>query len=423
MRVLGYSTLPISVTGTASRRDINVIILADISESMNNIQPGTTSTACSLMTAAAANFVRQFSNNRDTIGLVTFNDGSTTYTPTTNFNPSIINTLNGLHCTGDTNTAQGFNAAYAALQALNNPTKLNVIVLFTDGWAEAITADFPVKMLTDTRYGDNAATYGGNNNYPNYSSQYSMPPTTCKDNQGRSYGTAGWSPFVVGDTGAGATNNTIRGVLAENAYDTNGPDLTGWVSGPWQWVTTAGQGWVEVPGLPSSCWMSTPGWLPWSGTMEFRRDIAYIPAQDIYGNATVGYRTDYNGTTGTYVAGQDEFPSGPYQGKLRPDQPVTLYNVAFNAAEHQAITIRNDTTLNPMILTIGLGGNDTYPADAEFLIRLANVPSGVDPLGRTITNSIYSTTQAQGLYVYAPNSSQLAAAFAKVASFLVELSR
>jgi hypothetical protein len=75
-----------------------------------------------------------------------------------------------------------------------------------------------------------------------------------------------------------------------------------------------------------------------------------------------------------------------------------------------------------MILTIGLGGNDTYPTDAEFLIRLANVPSGPSPSGSTITNTIYSTSQAQGLYVYSPTSNELASSFQKIASFLVELS-
>jgi len=423
MRWFGYTTVPISVTGTASRRDINVILLFDISESMTNVQPGTSQSACTMMKNAAVSFVGQFSNNRDTLGMVTFNDGTTSYTPTTNFNPSLVTTINGLSCTGDTNTAAGLNAAYAELQALNNSTKLNVIVLFTDGWAEAITADFPVKMLSDSRYGDSQSPYG------TVSSSYTMPPSPCKDNAGKAYPTVGWNPFQVGDPGAGATNNTIRGVISENSADNSGPDQTGVTSGPWKYATTAGQGWVGIPGINSSCaTMSTgsSGGAPnFYGTEEFRRDIAYIPGTDIYGNATTGYRTDYTGPpSNTYTTGQDEFPTGStYAGHIRPDRPVTLFNVGYNTSENQGITIRNDATLNPMIITLGLGGNDSYPTDAEFLIRLANVPGGNSPSGTSITNTIYnSTTQQQGLYVYAPNSASLSNAFQKIASFLVELS-
>jgi hypothetical protein len=211
-----------------------------------------------------------------------------------------------------------------------------------------------------------------------------------------------------------AGTNSIRGVISENSADNNGPDPTGYTSGPWQWGSAGG--WV-MAGVPNGC-------AAGSNFYEFRRDAAYIPTQDIYGNSTVGYRTDYTGPPNyNYVAGQDEFPNGStYAGQIRPDKPVTCFNVGFNAAESQGITIRNDATLNPMILTIGLGGNDTYPTDAEFLIRLANVPSGPSPSGSTITNTIYSTSQAQGLYVYSPTSNELASSFQKIASFLVELS-
>jgi len=137
MRYLGYTTVPITVTGTASRKDVNLILVTDISESMNN---GASPSACATMLADAQLFLKQFSNNRDTVGYVTFNDGTHVYAPTTNFNPTIINDVSAQSCTGDTNTAGGLHVGYQQLQALNNPTKLNVIVLFTDGQAEAIAA-------------------------------------------------------------------------------------------------------------------------------------------------------------------------------------------------------------------------------------------------------------------------------------------
>lgn len=403
MRYLGYTTVPISVTGTASRRDINVILLLDISESMNN---GASPSACATMIADAKSFVSQFSNNRDTIGLVTFNDGTNSYAATSNFNPTIVNDINAQSCTGDTNTPAGLHVAYEQLVTLNNPSKLNVIVLFTDGQAEALAATWPIKSASDSRYGDTQGSYGSS------STLYTMPASGC--------------------------SSAITGTFAENSNDTNGPDQTGITSGPWQYLATgAGQGWNTAPTIPSGCYGASVagqnlngGGGGWNNMEEGRRDVAYIPATDIYGNSTTGFRTDYNFNTTSVSVGQDEFPAGyTYAGQLRPDKPITFFNAAANAADNQATTARSDTTLNPMILTIGLGGNaGNFPVDSELLQRIANVPSGTTPPGfasypvRTITNGNYSTSQAQGLYVYAPTASQLSSAFAQVASFLVELS-
>ncbi len=407
MRYFGYTTVPLSVTGTASRKDVNLILVTDISQSMNN---GASPSACATMLSDAQAFLKQFSNNRDTVGYVTFNDGTYSYAAVTNFNPSIINDVSGQSCTGDTNTPGGLHVAYQQLQTLNNSTKLNVIVLFTDGQAESIAATFPVKTLSDTRNGDgqgNGSTGTGN----------TPSPTTI---------------------GASGCSGSITGVLSENANDATGPDLAGITSGPWQVVATGtGQGWNLAPTIPSGCkanayagqGMNTNSW---NAAQQFRDDVAYIPATDYYSNSTTGFRTDYNFETTGVVTGQDEFPStSPYSGHLRPDQPRTLYNVSANAADNQGTTIRSNTTLNPMIITIGLGGNtggvDGMPVDAELLIRLANQAGGTTPSGftnypvRTITNSIYSTTQAQGMYVYSPDASQLAIAFQQVASFVVEL--
>jgi Flp pilus assembly protein TadG len=408
MRYFGYTTVPLSVTGTASRKDVNLILVTDISASMNN---GATPSACSTMLADAQLFLKQFSNNRDTVGYVTFNDGTYSYAAVTNFNPSIINDVSGQSCTGDTNTPGGLHVAYQQLQALNNSTKLNVIVLFTDGQAESIAATFPIKSSIDTRNGD-GIQYGNTGSVNTPSPYTNMPASGC--------------------------STTIPGVLSENAQDATGPDLAGITSGPWQITATGtGQGWNLAASIPSGCKANAYqgqgiNGSSWNAAQQFRDDVAYIPATDYYGNSTTGFRTDYNFETTSFVTGQDEFPStSPYSGHIRPDQPRTLYNASANAADNQGTTIRSNTTLNPMIITIGLGGNtggvDGMPVDAELLMRLANFPGGTTPSGftnypvRTITNAIYSTSQAQGMYVYSPDASQLAIAFQQVASFVVEL--
>jgi Flp pilus assembly protein TadG len=403
MKLFSHDRFKVTARATASRRDINVILVLDRSGSMNTTQAGTSQTACAIMKSSASAFVDLFSNNRDTLGLVAFNIGSSVaFAPSTDFNSGMKAAINALTCGGGTNTSNGLNRAYAQLQALNNPGKLNVIVLFTDGQANALTADFPVKMVSDTRYG-----------IPNGTSNTTVAASPCQDAAGRVFGQAGWNPFKIGDPNAGSTDNTMRGAMAPGGN----PDATGWTYGLFSYNDNA-----ESNLIPSStaCAQTTASGL--TGLSKSRQDIAYIPATDLYGNATQGYRTNYDFTTGVKTSGQDTFASGhPYAGQIRPDNPRAMYNAGYNAAENQGIAIRNDTTLNPMICTIGLGGNSGLAADSEMLIRMANVPSGLSPAGATITNGIYNSAKPSGNYVYAPSASQLSSAFAQVASFVAEL--
>ena len=379
MRWLGYANVPVAANGTATRRDINLIMILDQSGSMTTTQPGTSQTACAIMKTSAASFVDMFSNNRDTMGLVVFNGANATaFAPSSNFNSGMKSAINNINCNGNTGTAGGLNRAYNELRTLNNPTKLNVIMLFTDGLAQSVAASFPIKRAADSRYGDGASPYS------NTATLYTMPASSCA---------VGLVTIAGGIEGGGSP--TLTGASTGIFSNTN-------LSQP----TVSGSG------------CSFAG-----STSRMRRDIAYIPDTDLYGNSTRGYRTHYDFTTNSFPAGQDIFSGGAYANKLRPDMPQTIQNAAYNKAENQGITIRNDTTLNPMILTIGLGGNGAYPADSELLIRLANVPSGASPSGATIANTIYDYTRPQGYYVYSPDSVQLSAAFAKVASFLVQLSQ
>jgi Flp pilus assembly protein TadG len=62
MRYLGFDNLPINTTSTASRRDVNLILVLDRSGSMQN------SSSCEPMKSAAQTFVNGFANERDRIG-------------------------------------------------------------------------------------------------------------------------------------------------------------------------------------------------------------------------------------------------------------------------------------------------------------------------------------------------------------------
>lgn len=406
MRVFGKESVPVAAKAVATRRDMNLMIVLDVSASMDTTQVNTTETACTIMKNSAKSFVDMFSNGRDNIGLVTYSTGSKlAFAPTTSFSPGVKTAIDGIDCEGGTNTVSGLKLAYDQLTALNQPAKLNVIILFTDGLANGIIADFPVRMQNDTRYGDGTSS----SLYPSTTTLYNMAPSACQDASGKVFGQAGWNPFKIGDPGAGATNNTIRGTIFPNGSNTGG---TGATSGTYEWYNTNA---TNIGPSGTGCGYMT-------SASRFRRDIAYVPSADIWGNSTSGYRTNWDYATSAVISGVDRFPSGhPYQDQIRPDSPRALWNVGANVVDNLGQTIRANTTLNPMISTIGLGGNTGQPADAEALIRLANLPVGYGPTNNVINNSSYNATRPQGSYAYAPTSAQLAAAFNKVASFVSEL--
>ena len=148
-----------------------------------------------------------------------------------------------------------------------------------------------------------------------------------------------------------------------------------------------------------------------------RLDVAYIPNQDSYGNLTsagYGANSPYYGPGLNTTGLPDAFSSGPYSGQIRPDeQTVAIMAASINAADYQAQVIRSDTTYNPVIYTIGLGGALDMPIDVTLLERISN----------DTRSPIYNSSQKTGMYVPAPNPSQLNQAFQLVAGQILRLSQ
>jgi len=379
MKWLGYNTVPITVTGTASRRDLNLILVLDQSGSMNTPHNGIP--ACASMIAAAKAFVGMFSNGRDSLGMLTFNAGAQErYVANLNFktsSPSIVDAINNISCDGWTGTANALHLAYTRLQTMNQPGKLNAIILFTGGQANTITAELPILSVSGNRW------------------NYNSPPSLA------SFGPSGCS-------GAMLPTGTISGDPGGGSTGTYGLFTPTTVTVPEPIIVARG-----------SC--AYPG-----NTARIREDVAYIPDNDKFGNSTRGYRDDWNMARQAVIAGQDTFPSGTYTGKTRPDQSQTVSNAANNATDSQGTAIRADATLHPMILTIGLGGTSGYPPDNQLLMRLANLPNWTDTMvtpAKTLSNPIYDPTKQIGIYVYSPSSSDLLGAFSRVGSFLTELTK
>ena len=371
MPILNYDNQLVSASGQATRRDANVMLVLDRSNSMNN-----SSGSCGVLVASAQNFVSQFVDGRDQLGLVTFQTGANVdYSPKLTFkssSPSLNTTLGTLQCAGDTSTAQGLYLAYQQIKTvINQPGSLNVILLFTDGSPNGLVANFAIKSKSDNRY-DSIST----------SSVVSTPASGC--------------------SGSGPLTGVIADGSAETATDVTGLNSTGYT------VAVLSAAGVPISNNSNPTTISASGCAfpnsDWTYSVYGRRDVAAIPSTDAYGNSTLDRGM---------VPSLDVFPSGNYVGLIRPDMPRTARWASFNAADSMAFTIRNDTTYTPIVFTIGLSGNETMAMNQDFMERLANDARA----------SNYDSTKPQGQFILASDTAHLSQAFEQVASQILRLSK
>lgn len=426
MRMLGFTFTRVRGEGKASRRDVNLMLVLDRSSSMNS------GGACAAMKDASTYFVNMFAEGRDRLGLITFGEAYYKgFAPSMNFktgSSSLPVRISQISCSGNTSTAMGLWQAYQEIVTISEPGALNLLVLFTDGYPNGVTADYPIKDATDDRYGygDGYRRHITDSSYPPFykvdtsdlrcnslNSQCTMEPSPCQDGDGhvydrnpgdtrRRYNTAGawnsnWRP-----NGASPHAKKIRGVLAQWAGDLYNLN-TGVTNGLMQWAGTAiNSGTVNM--ADAGCAYSTayPGNTAGADTNNVRRDIAYMPDQDIYGNSTVeGYKF-----VATFTAG-----GHPYYGRMRIDVPMAVTGASFNAADSAASRIRNDTNLKPVIYAIGLESQGGV--DEVFLKRVANAAD----------SPIVDETKEKGRFVAAQDTTKLKDAFAQIASEILRISQ
>jgi hypothetical protein len=119
---------------------VNLMLALDRSGSMAGV--------CNVMKSDAEEFVLQWADGRDRLGLVTFmGNASVNYPSTLNFKsqtPSLTTTLGQLKCGGNTGSAAAIYQAHTQILGALEPGALNVIVFFTDGVPNGFTANFPV---------------------------------------------------------------------------------------------------------------------------------------------------------------------------------------------------------------------------------------------------------------------------------------
>ncbi|MBV9083187.1 MAG: VWA domain-containing protein [Acidobacteriaceae bacterium] len=360
-RMIGKSTGVVASAGQATRRDLNLMLVLDRTGSIQ--QAG----ACPTMKAAAASFVSMFADGRDTVGLVTFMaSANLDYPMTKSFkssSPSLNDQLATLVCANNTGSAEAFSLAYQQMLQLNQPGALNVIVFFTDGHPNTTTAYLPI-WPTDGSH-PCAGPYDGQNSF--------------NENVIRG--------IMIGTSGGGIYPNWVdpNGNVTPNGY---GPPAIN-SSGPQ----------VPLPNPPySGC--------SFSGTSN-NNVVAYLPDQDEWGNSLDnGYQpvARYPGSEGDGNGMQD--------GHIRIDDVITLQNAAINAVDDAANRARHDP-LGILVYTVGLGDDQSDPPDADLMQRMANDPA----------SSSFDPSIPAGRYIYVSNAAALNAAFHKIASLVLRLSK
>lgn len=399
LRLLRQQYCTVAASATAVRRDVRVELVLDRSYSMVN--------QMSNLRSAATNFVNMFNPGTDELGLVILSGSSFVAYPTSEMpnysltsgtgpdihfadsvsgsNQNMLTLISALQLGSDTNTSEAIWLAYMELKKAaaidNDPTKANVIVLFTDG--------VPNGFAT---YLNNPS---GSNNALGSNSNCKYDPATATSNQmngwiaaaGNSSTLSFFSPTA--SAGIGFFNSLIFDTTHNSYY----------------WVTTVGSGGyvndlIPVTGTP----MTNCQHIGATGSLGAGTDmsgLAKIPPQDYYGNSTSG--TAY--TQGVLYA--------QYGIAYDPTKPTNGYHMglaSWNVTDSAAQKILSDSSMNIAIYTIGFTGNGGV--DAALLNRMAN----------TQTATSYNSNYQVGMYVPASNAGELQQAFGQVASEVLRLS-
>lgn len=154
LQVLGQKYANIYASANAKREGLLIMLVLDGSGSMQNLIGGTE--ACTYAKNDAQAFLGnpQFDPDIDRIGLVTFGGNTFTVAPVANFqspagtvntSSTVYTALSGFSCAGNTNTVDGLQSAYNAMQTFYGGASRNradVVILMTDGAPNGFTANW-----------------------------------------------------------------------------------------------------------------------------------------------------------------------------------------------------------------------------------------------------------------------------------------
>ncbi|HSW50216.1 MAG TPA: vWA domain-containing protein, partial [Bryobacteraceae bacterium] len=298
---------------------------------------------------AARAFVDKFAEGRDNVGLIVFGGSSvqafpnpSPSGPAPNFksaSPNVDTLISQTVMGGSTGTAQSLWLAYQELVKRNEAGALNLIVFFTDGRPNSVLAEY---------------------NDPDLSKNLIKASSSCTYKR-----VAGRPMFgFVSQASSAAPAGTTLGIQKATSST----------------VSSVDEGAIQT---------NSQGCAYRTNYANVRQDVARMPAQDCYGNATTGYVS---------------------VDLTRLDSPMHIARASLNAADNAVQRIRQDTALSVILYTIGYEGGSEIP-DEPWMKRISNDPSSPS----------FDATKPPGLYVKAPTTGDLATAFSKVASEILRL--
>lgn len=412
MKWFNFNSTTITAIGTASRRDVVIVMIMDRSGSMNSAN------GCANMRSAAKIFTGQFAAGRDQIGMVEFGDTAwVDSSPTTNFQTvlgysnssgsgnGLIDTIN---CNDNTNTPQALSIGYNELYKMSLPGAFNSLMFFTDGIPNSMTLNFQHVMRAASGCMDST---GKRLNGSPAGSFVTSPPSW----------TTGWT------LGSGSYYSNIPagpiGVVASD--DPNGAGTYGvrYYKGTSQGNT--GHGTIAAGTPPPVVAGTAPGCSFPSNELNWVNDYRHLPTTDVYGNSLVenSYNAITTDATGIVLS-----------GTATAGSPLTGNNLIFhyaarNAADEAAQTARSNANIPATIFGVGLGGTSQAPPGYDFMQRITNDPNpdlynspALYPACSAEATCQHWTSQPQGVFIFSSTPSQLNQVFLTMASQILRLS-
>jgi len=368
MRWLNFTSTSVNATASVVRRDVNIAVVMDRSGSLQS------SGSCAPLKQSAINFVNDFSNGRDEMALVTFATSTHVDFPIANnflsATTSVPSLIGSITCAGSTSTAQALWQGYDELVGLNQPTALNVILLFTDGKPTGVNVNLPLTAGSGC------------------SSAHAGPPR-----------------WINGVYNTFTNANQFFGVLAPLNSGLSSGQVTG---GDFSITTDSSNG--------AGCAFASS----WSSNDTVTSDFQGVPTTDIFGdNLNNGYQSitlsggyidlgNSNNAIAMTMNGADDAAN-----QIRNATAVCASSPSNASSECTAILSHSGSLSGVVIYVIGLL-NATYGAPT---------PDGMERMANDTRSSNYNSAQTTGLYVPANTAADINQAFAQVASQILRLAK
>jgi hypothetical protein len=365
MKVIGQNQVNVFSSGQATRRLVDISFVIDKSGSLGSVW--------SQVKSAAQQFVSYFDENVDRMSVVMFSANTIV---TDNIRPTargfdkatVISHIGSFNSGGNTGSAEGMYQGWDQLRSVTtgNQSSLRIIVFFTDGAPNTISAQFNVENGAPGVYiNKTGALFTGD--YPNVG-----------------VGSSTSTPNVAG-------LYQIYGTLAAQTETfvppTNNTYTSGASSFPYQTPLNS-----KIP------------WIPLMSTHPQHISPGIASSFVLYDPALAGQRPLIGQTVNGY-----------------PDHVRNANCAARNLLETIANATRGDTTgdFKIRIYTLGLGALLKLPMGTA----LETGESILQRVANDKTSPNFNSSQLEGKYYYAADPAQLRAAFEAVRNQILRLSQ